>query len=123
MAGETLPSMALLVTVAPFQGREPRAELDIALAGLVLDRYVEIYFLGESVLQLALDREADDALLPPGYGAWPALPELGEARLFAETGWLERCIDAGIELSEVAESIAPEDMRQRWRRCDRVIVL
>ena len=71
MAGTLPPGLALLVTAPPFQGREPRAELDIALAGLALDHRVEVYFLGEAVLQLALTREAGDALLPPGCRGIP----------------------------------------------------
>lgn len=123
MAGGNPSSLALLLTAAPYRSREPRAELDVALAGLALDRRIEVYFLDEAVLQLALNREAGDALLPPGYAAWPALPELGEARIFADTEWMKRCADDGVELSEVAEPLSTEDMRRRWRRCDRVMVL
>ena len=115
--------LALLVTAAPFAGREPRAELDIALAALALDRVVEVYFVGPAVLQLLTARNPDAALLPPGYGAWPALFELGEARLFAEQAWLDRCERLGLDLDDSIEGLEGEAMRSRWRAGRQVLAL
>mgnify|MGYP001818070365 CR=1 FL=1 len=107
--------LALLVTAAPYSSRDPRAELDIALAALALDQALEVYFIGPAVLQLLKERNPEPALLPPGYAAWPALFEMGEARLFAERVWLDRCERLGLHLDDSIEGLDGEAMRSRWR--------
>ncbi len=87
MAASGVPTIGLLLRSPPYGSREPRAELDLALAALTLDYAVEVYFTGDSLLQLARDKSPGAAGLPAGYRAWAALPELGEIRLFAETAW------------------------------------
>jgi sulfur relay (sulfurtransferase) DsrF/TusC family protein len=119
-AGERA-DLALLVTAAPYSGREPRAELDIALAALALDQSLEVYFIGPAVLQLLTDRNPAQTLLPPGYSAWPALFEMGEVRLFAEPDWLHTCERLGLVLDDSIEGLDSEAMRNRWRASRQVL--
>ena len=83
--------IGLLVRSAPGASRESRADLDVALAALSLDRQIDVYFIGAAVLQLARSIDSTAAQLPSGHKAWAALHDLGDVRLFAETSWLARC--------------------------------
>ena len=123
MGGDTRSSVALLVRTPPYRSREPRAELDLALAALSLDFELEVYFLGDALLQLARDKDGADAGLPPGYKAWAALSELGAVRLFGESDWLCRCERLGADWLAPVEGLGAARMKTRWRACDRVIVL
>ena len=123
MADLARQSVALLVHTPPYRTREPRAELDLALAALSLDFELEVYFLGGALLQLAADKDGADAGLPPGYKAWAALFELGTVRLFGESRWLRRCERLGVDWLAPVEGLGPACMKTRWRACDRVIVL
>jgi sulfur relay (sulfurtransferase) DsrF/TusC family protein len=123
MAGDTRPGLALLVRTPPYRNREPRAELDLALAALSLDFELEVYFLGDALLQLAGNKDAADAGLPPGYKAWAALSELGTVRLFGESDWLDRCERLGAVWLAPVEGLGAASMKTRWRACDRVVVL
>lgn len=115
--------LGLLVKSGPYGGRESRAELDMALAAASLDFTVEVYFLGDAVMQLADGRSGDMARLPAGYRGWAALPELGEVAIFAESAWLRRCDRLGIELVLPAEGVGFARMKQNWRQCDQVVVI
>ena len=117
------PSIALLVKSGPYHSRESRSELDLALAALALDFRLEVYFSGDALLQLAEAKDPSGAQLPPGYKAWAALPDMGEVRLFAESAWLSRCELLGISLTMPVEGLGHARMKQRWRRCDKVLVL
>ena len=63
------------------------------------------------------------ALLPPGYRAWAALPDLAEARFYAEREWLDRCADAAIELILPVSALSVDQMQAGWRRCRHVLVV
>jgi sulfur relay (sulfurtransferase) DsrF/TusC family protein len=117
------PDLALLVAAAPFARREPRAELDVALAAAALDARLEVFFLGDALLQLARERDVAPAGLAAGYRGWAALPELGDVRVFAEAAAVERCRAAGIDLVLPVETLAAEDLRRRWRCAARAMVL
>ena len=123
MAGDKGQSVALLVRTPPYRSREPRAELDVALAVLSLDFDLEGYFLGDALLQLARGKDGANAGLPPGYKAWAALFELGTVRLFGESRWLRRCEDLGADWLAQVEGLGAARMKTRWRACDRVVVL
>lgn len=120
MTAQTKSRFALLVNAAPHGTRESRAELDVALAALSLDFAVDVYFNGAAVLQLARSMEAAEVLLPPGYRGWAALGDLGEARLFAETEWVHRCREQGIELIGPPRGLTVGEMACHWRACDTV---
>ena len=115
--------IALLVHTGPGRSRESRAEVDLALASLALDAELEVYFIGDAILQLAQEKDTAAADLPAGYKAWAALPGLGEARVFAESGWVGRCERLGIGLCLSVEPIGFARMKRDWRRCDQVLVL
>lgn len=116
-------SLALIVQSAPYKDRVARTDLDIALAAAALDFTISVYFQGHSVLQLAAQRNASDALLPAGYRAWAALPDLADARIFAEQNWLDLCRVAELELLLPVEALGEAAMRRSWRNCDHVLVL
>ncbi|MGD2127648.1 MAG: DsrE family protein [Lysobacterales bacterium] len=117
------PVLGLLVRSGAYAHRSARADVDIALATAALDIGLEVYFLGDSVTQLAATRDPGPALLPPGYRAWAGLPELGAAHLFAEQGWLERCEQLGLQLSMGVEGLDRDALLSRWRRCTHTMVL
>ncbi len=117
------PSLALIFRAAPYGGRAPRADLDLALAAAALDRAVEIYLLGPALLQLAASRSPEAAELPAGYRAWAALPELGDVTLFAEQDWIDRCGEAGIDLLLPVRGLDPDELAIRWRRCRQALVV
>jgi sulfur relay (sulfurtransferase) DsrF/TusC family protein len=118
-----LPAFALLVRSHPYQRRSARAELDVALAALVMDFRIEVYFIGSAVLQLLADRDSGPALLPAAYRAWATLPDLGEFALYAERFWLDRLAVTDVPLLMPVEALDTAQMRQRWRLCDYSMVL
>ena len=115
--------IALVVNTPPGASREPRAEVDFALAALSLDFELEIYFTGDAVLQLAERKVRSAAGLPAGYGAWAALPDLGSVQVFADSAWVGRCERMGIGLSLPVEALGHARMKKNWRRCEQVVVL
>ena len=95
----------------------------LALAAAALDFELEIYFIGESLLQLAAERDGTAAHLPPGYRAWAALPGLCKIRMFGEREWVRRCERGGIELAVPVEGLDPDSMRSSWRTSRRALVV
>lgn len=115
--------IALLVRSAPGRSRESRAEVDLALASLAMDAELDVFFIGDAILQLAESIDSRAAGLPAGYKAWAALPDLGEVRVFAEKRWVGRCERLGIELGTKVEPLGFARMKRDWRRCDQVLVV
>ena len=116
-------SLALIVRGAPYERRVARSDLDIALAAAALDITISVYFQGCSVMQLAAKRNVSEALLPAGYRAWAALPDLSGARIYAEQNWLDLCRTAGLDLVLPVTAMSEPDMKRYWRNCDHVLVL
>ncbi len=116
-------SLGLIVGRRPYERRVARADIDLALAAAAMDLGIRIYFTGSSVLQLTTERDPGRALLPPGYRAWAALPDLAQTRVFAETEWLVYCSGAGLELLMPIEPLGPQEMRRDWRDCRHVMVI
>jgi len=123
MAHAGKQSLALIVRDPPFAQRAARADLDVALAAAALDFRLEIFFLGKAVMQLAHERDCHAAMLPVGYRAWAALPELAEVRMYAEPAWLERCERRMIPLLLRLEPLSTAEMSVRWRRCQQVMMI
>lgn len=123
MARAGADSLALLLQSGPYLTREARAELDVALAALALDKELEVYFFGEAIMQLATEKSAGDALLPAGYKGWTALPDLGAVRVYAESDWLRRCDERGIALALPVQGLSFSRMKTAWRGCRHVMVL
>jgi len=118
-----MASLALIVQAAPYRRRVARSDVDIALAAAALDFNIRVYFQGWSVMQLAARRNAAKALLPDGYRAWAALPDLADARIFAERKWLDFCHAAELGLILPVEALGGAEMKRSWRDCDHVLVL
>lgn len=115
--------LALLVRGRPYRQRAARADLDLALAAAALDFDLDLYFLGAGLLQLAAGRDGAAALLPAGYRAWAALPDLTGLRAFAEREWLDRCARDSIELLLPVQALGAAEMKDRWRRCRHALLL
>lgn len=115
--------LALIVRTRPHRHRETRAELDFALAAAAMDCTVEVYFMGGALLQLASVTDSEKALLPAGYPAWAAVPDLAETRFYADESSLQRFRDDGLHWIHPVEALDADTMRRRWRRCDRVVVI
>lgn len=122
MIADSDRSLAILVASAPYKARSARHELDVALAAAALDFRLEVYFLGSALLQLVTGSAAE-ALLPPGYRGWGALPDLGDARFFAEQAWLDRMRAGGATMALPVEGLDPAAMKRRWRGCRHSMVL
>jgi sulfur relay (sulfurtransferase) DsrF/TusC family protein len=116
-------SLALIVRSYPYQHRSARAELDVALAALVMDFRLEVYFLGAAFMQLLVEREVKPALLPAAYRAWASLPDLGKVTLFAEESWLDRYREAQFRLPVPIQGLQVDRMQDGWRRCDYSVAL
>jgi hypothetical protein len=115
--------LALIIRGHAYRRRAPRADVDFALAAAAMDFDLELYFLGNSLLQLAVERDGRAALLPGGYRAWSALPEMAAAEWYAERQWLERCERSGIQLTLPVQARTAAEMRAGWQRCRHVLLL
>jgi sulfur relay (sulfurtransferase) DsrF/TusC family protein len=123
MVAQSHCSLALIVNSQPYEHRVARANIDLALAAAAFDFEIQVYFTGSSILQLGAERNTGGAMLPPGYRAWAALPELAETSFYAEQGWLDFCVDNGVKLLMPVEALSSSRMKQAWRNCRHVMVL
>jgi sulfur relay (sulfurtransferase) DsrF/TusC family protein len=115
--------LGLIIRGAPYGKRTPRSDVDLALAAAALDFRLDLFFLGESVLQLLADRAPEDSRLPAGYRAWASLPELAEARFYVEEDRFEACAGKGLTLALPVTPLSAGQMPDIWRRCQQVLVL
>jgi sulfur relay (sulfurtransferase) DsrF/TusC family protein len=116
-------SLAIIVSSKPYEQRVARANIDLALAAAALDFELRVYFSGSSIFQLAAERQTENAMLPAGYRAWAALPDLAEVRIYVERRWLDICIARGVELSMPVEALNSSGMKRSWRNCQHVMVI
>lgn len=123
MAAGTPTSLALLVQSRPYEHRASRSSPDQALAAAAMDFELHVYFAGAAILQLASRRDCEAALLPPGYRAWAALPELAETVVYGEAAWLDYCRRMKTELVLPALALSRKQMVTDWRRHDHVLVI
>lgn len=115
--------LALIVRGHPWSQRAARADLDLALAAAAMNYTLEVYFLGSALMQLAETRDGKPAMLPAGYRAWAALPDLAEVAVFADPEWLRQCDRAAIQLILPVQPLSAEAMQSGWRRCDHILVI
>ena len=122
MAKETV-NIGLLVRSGPFKGRSSRDQLDIALAAACLDFHLELFFIGEGVLQLLADRNARAGSLPGGVKAWKSLPGISSVNAWVAAGVPEsRMLESAGALLDI-QAASPCEMARRLARCDRVLVV
>lgn len=115
--------LALIVRQAPYAQRSPRAQLDVALAAASLGLPLEIYFLGDAIWQLVTGSDPQPALLPRGLKGWAAIPDMTQARFFAEQESCTRMANAGAECAVTLEAHDIASMSRRWRACRQVMAL
>jgi len=123
MSAQETSSLALIVRSGPYEHRSARAEFDVALAALVMDYRIEVYFLGAALLQLLAERDVSPALLPAAYRAWASLPDLGDVSFFAEVACLDRYPESQFRWLLPVHGMQAEQMQEGWRRCNYSIVL
>lgn len=112
--------LGLVIHRAPYEGRHAGAQLDAALAAAALGMPLELFFLGDGLLQLCPDVSPAGAALPPGLKAWKSLPGLTEVRAWAPSGH-PLLGDAAIEWLLPLRVEAPEALARRRAACDRVL--
>lgn len=113
----------MIVRQPPYRQRSARAQLDVVLAAAVLEYPLELYFLGEGIWQLAVERESEAAALPRGLKGWAALPGMTSVRFFADEGACGRLREWGIGTAVPAECLALTAMAERWAACSQVMAL
>lgn len=123
MTARSSNSLALLVQSRPYENRASRANLDLALAAAAMDIELYVYFAGAAIMQLASRRDCETALLPPGYRAWAALPELAETVIYGEQAWLDYCELMKTGLVLPVRALSAPDMSTHWRRHDHAMVI
>jgi sulfur relay (sulfurtransferase) DsrF/TusC family protein len=123
MGAAAAARLGLVVRSHCWHLRAARTDLDLALAAAAMDFSLEVYFLGPALLQLAADRDSERAMLPAGYRAWAALPELAEVVVYAERDWLEFCRRSAIRLLLPVQGLDAEALRAGWRQCRHVLVV
>lgn len=123
MARQSASSLALIVRSQPYGQRVARANIDLALSAAALDFDLRLYFQGSSILQLASGQNTAGALLPAGYRAWAALPGLADTNVYADSTWLEFCVENEIDLVMPVEALSTVAMKKDWRNCSHVMVI
>ncbi len=118
--------LGLIVRSTSYAQRSARTQLDVALLAATLDCDLRLYFVGAAVLQLIAKGDPHPALLPAGYRAWASLPELFEKatlQTFVEPAWLEQLQANNLQPCLPLQASSPQEMRQDWTACDRLLVL
>lgn len=123
MAARSALALALLVQGNPYENRASRASLDLALAAAAMDFQLFVYFQGAAIAQLLSRRDCEGALLPPGYRAWAALPELTETVVYGEKAWVDYFSRMRTELILPARALSALQFRTHWRRHDHAMVI
>ncbi len=119
-----LQKLGLVVRQGPGNGRGDREQVDFALAAAAMEIELELFFLGEGLLQLIDTRTADpEHGVPPGHRAWAALPEMTALRAFAEDGVVAQWQGQGISLLLPVEPLSAAEMNARQLECHRMLVL
>lgn len=112
--------LGLVVRRSPYEGRHAGAQLDVALAAAALGMPLELFFLGDGLLQLSASVAPAGAALPPGLKAWKSLPALTEVRAWAPEGNPLLC-GATAEWLLPLRVEPPAALARRRAACDRVL--
>lgn len=123
MSSQDCPSLALIIQSPPYQNRAARDGIDFALAAAAMEYELRVYFPGLAIMQLACERNSAEALLPAGYRAWSALPEISAAGIYAERSWMEYFQSRGLKWVMPVKALSASALKQSWRACDHAVVL
>ena len=118
-----LQRLGLLVRRAPWCGRSGRDQLDLATAAAALEIELELFFIGDGVLQLLEQRQPQAAQLPSTHLGWRALSELTRVRAWAQSGIVSAPLEAAARLLPDIKFLDAADMQVLQAQCDRVLVL
>lgn len=122
MAARAFERLGLVVCQGPWQGRSGRDQLDLAIAAVGMDVAVELFFVGDGVLQLLVGERPNAARLPPSTAGWGSLPELGAVRFHVDASRHRELLASGCAFRAQVEPASPADMRARQAGCDRLLV-
>lgn len=123
MSGAAAKAIALVVRQPPYAQRSARTQLDVALAAASLELPLEIYFLGDSLWQLATQREPGPAGLARGLKAWSAVSDMTRVGFYADARQIRQLQKSGVETIIEIEGIEATEMASRWRSCLQVVTL
>lgn len=105
-----MTGLALVVRSAPWAERSGRDALDLAMSALTMEVPLQLFFIGDGLLQLVSGRHPEDAGLPPGHKAWASLESLGEVIFYAHADDLDALAAAGLKLVVAVNTLAPGEM-------------
>ena len=115
--------VGLIVRSGPFKGRSSRDQLDMALAAAALELQLEIFFVGEGMLQLRAECDPRTAQLPGAGKGWKALPDLTRVNSWvadtAMTGVFSPAIEHLLEVRAISQS----EIADRLAACDLAMVI
>jgi sulfur relay (sulfurtransferase) DsrF/TusC family protein len=123
MPANECSTLALIVQTMPYENRVARVNIDLALAAAAMDFELHVYFIGAAIMQLALQRVSTGAMLPPGYRAWGALPELATTVIYGEQSWLDFCQQKNVELVMPTRGLSRPAMKNAWRQHQHAMVI
>ena len=118
-----LRRLGLLVRQPPWGGRSGRDQLDLAMAAAALEIELELFFIGDGVLQLLDQRQPLAAQLPSTHLGWRALSELTRVQAYAQSGFLSAPLEDEARLLPGLQFLDTGAMHALQGRCDRVLVL
>jgi len=115
--------VGLIVRSGPFKGRSSRDQLDLALAAASLELPLEVFFVGEGVLQLRADRDPRAARLPGGIKGWKALPDLTSVNAWVADTAMTDVLSPAAELLLEVKVVSEAELAGRLASCDLAMVI
>ena len=115
-------TIGLVVRSGPFQGRSSRDQLDLALAAASLNFHLELFFIGDGVLQLLANRDVSAGQLPGGLKGWKSLPEIASVNAWTADDVPESHVIKGAHALLDVSVVSTLEMARRLAHCDRVLV-
>jgi len=115
-------ALGILVRSEPYDRRVGRERLDPALAAASLDIPIAVFFVGDGVLHLLPQQQAQNLPASPFTRGWAALEDLSDqVELFAESSALERVSGSASELQTRVQILDRDAIARKMRNCRAVI--
>lgn len=112
--------LGLVIRCSPYEGRHAGAQLDAALAAAALEMPLDLFFLGDGLLQLLPGAAPSGARLPPGLKAWKSLPALTDVRAWVADD--HRLLTGpAIDWLLPLHTVTHDQLARRRAACDRVL--